>query len=453
MIIGVLAIIALGVGATIRLLRRLPRLVFIATLAGAGVLIGILAFAPATPLSILGRALEFDDPVRLGVGVWIVLTAVYAFFAPLAFEYGDEPATAIANSQGAYFFWALAPFIIALGLDSFPLAVFCWAIGLIVLMLAAQPQGASRVGGAAQFLIISIIASASLLLAHRFIELYPLTPENLDLARSAVVFLALGLGLLLAVFPFTVWLGPLADDMPLLGMAFLVGVAQPLGVWVLLQTMAQVNWLIDKSPLMTILWWGGALTAIVGVLLALAEQRTSRWIVSLALVPLGIALMGISLGTRLALVGAMMLMLNRALGIVLLAGGAIFARQHLERRWQWVGAGTTLLGGLVLAGLPPTLGFAGQSFIYRDLVRTDPNLFGVMLACNGAVFLIGLRAAWEIFVAGERAVNSSDERKIVPYLCGGVVIVLLIVIVIAGMFPQSIAQPLAETIGRAVYLK
>jgi formate hydrogenlyase subunit 3/multisubunit Na+/H+ antiporter MnhD subunit len=448
----VLAIVALGVGAAIRLLRRLPRVVFIATLVGAGLLLGILAFVPATPLPILGRTLELDDAARLGATAWIALTAAFAFFAPLAFERGNEPATAIANSQGAYFFGALGLFVVVLGLDSFPLAVFFWAIGLIVLMLAAQPNQ-NRVGGAAQFLLITVIAGASLLLAHRFIELYPLTLENLDLARSAVVFLALGLGLLLAIFPFSIWLGPLADEMPLLGMAFLVGVAQPLGVWLLLQEMGQVNWLVDKSPLMTILWWGGVLTAIVGVLLALAEQRTSRLIVFLALVPLGIALVGLALGTRLALVGAMALMLNRALGVALLTGGSIFVRHHLEQRWQFVGAGAVLAGGWTLAGLPPTLGFAGQSFIYQGLPNADPNLLIVMLVCNGAVLLVGLRAAWQLIVAGERANKTSDEIKIVPYLCGVVVIVLLIVIVVAGMFPQSIAEPLAETIGRAVYLK
>lgn len=448
----VLAMVALGVGATIRLLRRLPRVVFIATLAGAGLLLGILMFVPATPLAILGRTLALDDAARLGATAWITLTAAFAFFAPLAFERGNEPATAIANSQGAYFFGALAPFVVVLGLDSFPLAVFFWAIGLIVLMLAAQPNQ-NRVGGAAQFLLITVIAGASLLLAHRFIELYPLTLENLDLARSAVVFLALGLGLLLAIFPFSIWLGPLADEMPMLGMAFLVGVAQPLGMWLLLQEMSQVNWLVDKSPLMTILWWGGVLTAIVGVLLALAEQRTSRLIVYLALVPLGIALVGLALGTRLALVGALALMLNRALGVALLAGGAIFVRHHLERRWQFVGAGTILAGGWTLAGLPPTLGFAGQLFIYQGLPNVDPNLLIVMLACNGVVFLVGLRAAWQIIIAGDRAINSSGERKIVPYLCGVVVIVLLLVVAIAGMFPQAIAEPLAETIGTAVYLK
>lgn len=453
MSVVVLAVVALIVGATIRLLRRLPRVVFVATLAVAAAMIGVLTLMPATPLSILGRTMELDDTARVGVAAWIVLSAVYAFFAPLAFERGNEPATAIANSQGAYFFWALAPFIVALGLDSFPLAVSFWAIGLIVLMLAARPRAASRVGGAAQFLLITVIAGTCLLLAHRFIELYPQTPENLDLARSAVVFLALGFGLLLAVFPFSLWLGPLADEMPLLGMAFIVGVAQPLGVWLLLQEMNQVSWLAERSSLLTILWWAGALTAVAGVLLALAEHRASRWIVYLALVPLGVAMIGVALGTRLALVGALMVMLNRALGVVLLAGGEIFARHHLERRWQLLGAGAMLSGGVVLAGLPPTLGFAGQSFIYRDLASTDANLFGVMLVSNGIVLLVGLRAAWQTLVDGDRAPSVGDERKIVPYLCVGVVIVLLIAIVIAGMFPQLIAQPLADTIGAAVYLK
>jgi formate hydrogenlyase subunit 3/multisubunit Na+/H+ antiporter MnhD subunit len=376
-----------------------------------------------------------------------------ALFAPLTFERAsDAPASAIANSQGAFFFWALAPLTIAVALDSFPLAVFAWAIGLIVLMLSAQPQREGRVGGAAQFLLLIVIAGACLLLANHFLELFPLTPENLDLPRDAAIFLALGFGLLLAVAPLHIWLGPLADELSPLGIAFLVGIAQLVGVWLLLQRMNDVSWLITRSPWLNILIWGGALTAPLGALLALSERRDARLLAYLALIPLGHALIGLGLGTRLALAGALVALVNRAWGSALVAGGMNLARHHPERRWQVVGASAILSGGLALTGIPPMLGFAANYAIYRELGGVNPMLSAALLGSNALALLAVLREAWRILTQPAEAEPTQSQVKIIPYFCAVAAIVLLLAMIGAGIFPQRLTDPIMETFGRASYL-
>jgi formate hydrogenlyase subunit 3/multisubunit Na+/H+ antiporter MnhD subunit len=447
-----LAVVCLGTGLAIRLLRRLPRLVFVASLIGAAVLAFILASAPSASITILGRTLTLDLGARALLWLAIGIAVALAFFGPLAFvPMGKSPATIIVNAQGAFFFWSLAPIVVAIVLDSFPLAVFFWALGLIVLMLSATPRRGERVGGAAQFLLLTVIATASLLLANQFLTLYPLTPENADLIRGAVIFLTLGFGLLLAVVPLHIWLGPLADEMPMLSVAFLVGVAQPVGLWLLFQQMNQSLWLVQKSPLLTVLLYGGALTVPIGALLSLTEKRDGRFIAYLSLVALGYALIGLGLGTRIGLAGASLAVMNRAIGVALVAGGLAFVRHHFERRWQLIGAVAIIAGGLGLAGIPPMLGLISDWSIYRELATTNMSLMLLLVASNAVAMFSTLRLAWEIL--SNRESVAPKETKIVPYLCTIVVVLLIAVMVVVGIFPQLIAAPLMAVLGQAPYLK
>jgi NADH:ubiquinone oxidoreductase subunit 4 (subunit M) len=454
MSIVLIASACVATGIAVRLLRRLPRLAFAATLLGAGSISALLAAAPSQSGYFLGRPLALEPGARVWLGSALGAASALALFAPLTFERASNaPASAVANSQGAFFFWALAAFVIAIGIGSFPLAVFAWAIGLIVLMLAAQPQNEGRVGGAGQFLLLIVIASACLLLAHRFFEMYPLTPENLELPRDAAIFLALGFGLLLAAAPLHIWLGPLADESSPLGIAFLVGVAQSVGAWLLLQQMSDVNWLVTRSPWLGVLMWGGTLTAPLGAGLALSERRDARGLAYLSLIPLGHALIGLGLGTRLALAGALLALTNRAWGGALVAGGMILARHHPERRWQRVSAGAILLGGMALAGIPPLLGFAANYSIYRDLGSVNPTLLAVLLGSNALAVLAVLRMVWRIVAEPVETNEPSQEVKVIPYFCVVVALALLAVLTGAGISPQFLTDPMMESLGAASYLK
>jgi len=452
--VSVLLLIAVCIvaGIALRFLRRWPRLIFLATLASTLALGAIIALASDAPFYFFGRALALDAAARAFLIPAIAVGAALAFFGPLNFETSHASfAQILVNSQGAFLFWGLAPLVIAVTIDSFPLAIFFWALGLIVLMLLAQPRREGSVGGAAQFILVTVLAVSSLLLASRIMDLYPLTPENVELIRTTVVLLALGLGILLAVAPFHVWLGPLTDEMPALGVAFLVGVAQPVGVWLLFQRMNNLFWLTDKSPLFTVLLFGGALTVPVGALLALGEQRDGRLIAYLALVSLGHALLGLGLDTQLATIGALTALLDRALGVALIAGGLAFVRHHPERRWQLVGALAILFGGMALAGIPPAPGFAARWVLYREFAAANVALLATLLASNGVVLIVIVRVVWEILSAP--APEHSDEFKLVPYLSALIVAVLIGALVAVGLAPTVLANALSQVIETARYLK
>ncbi len=459
MSIALLAATCLATGFVIRLVRRWPRLVFLATWLGAALLFAILAMASDEPVDVLGRTFLLDFSARIFLWPAIGAAAVLACFAPLRYDPAEDALSMrISNSRGSFFFWSLAPLIVAMALDSFPLAAFFWALGLIALLFLGRPRREGRAGGAAQFLLLVVIATASLLLANRFFELYPLTPENLDLARSAALFLAWGLGVMLAVVPLHVWLGSLADEMPLLGTAFLVGVAQPVGLWLLLQRVEKLLWLTEKSALLNLLIVAGVVSVPIGALLALSVRRVlsgdeGRWLAYLSLVSLGYAMIGFGLGTRLALTGVVLELLNRAIGVTLVAGGLTFVRYHPERRWQTLGALTILGGGFSLAGIPPALGSISRWSIYRGLAGMNLSLILLLIASNAVALLATIQVVMPIFKPRAQAIEENQEMRTLPYLCAAVVVILLALLIVSGIFPQAIADPVIAELGKADYLK
>lgn len=422
-------------GIAVRALRRWQRAHLLATFVGIVVIGALLAFAPSAPLYFFGRAFTFPVATRVFLLALFSAASALALFTVLTFQRAsDAPAHVVANSQGAFFFLAFAPLVGAATLDSFPLAVFAWAIGLIVLMLSARPQGEGRVGGAAQFLFLIVMASASLLLAHRFIELYPITPDNLDLMRNAVIFLALGFGLLLAIVPLHIWLGPLADELSPLGVAFLGGVVQAVGVWLLWQQLNTVAWLVTRTPLQNALVIGGGLTASLGALLAIAERRDARALAYLAMVPLGHVCVGLGLGTPAALAGALYALVNRAWSVALIAGGMSLARHHVARRWQLVGACAIVLGGLALVGLAPSLGWSANYAIGREMGAREPMWFVLLVASNAFALMAMARIVWHIMSARVEAEGAHANAGV--WFAGVIVVLALVVMLIGtGMFP------------------
>lgn len=443
--------VSLATGFVIRLMRRWQMLMLAAALIGATTLAVFLAAASSDPIDFLGRTFTLDLSARLFIFPAIFATAALAIFATLTFDSADQSAFAIIrHSQGAFFFLSLAALTVVVSLDSFPLASFAWALGLVVLMFLAIPIRVEGVGGAAQFTLLVAIATASLLISNRFLELYPLTPENLDLVRNAVLFLAWGMGLLLAVVPLHIWLSSLGDELPLLGTAFLVGVAQAVGVWLILGRVSDLSWLVEKSAILQSLTTAGILTIPLGAVLALSEKREARWLAYLSLVPLGHALIGLGLGTKLALAGALIAMLNRALGVALVAGGLTLARARPDRMWQQVAAVAILIGGFSLASIPPTLGAVAALTIYRGL---SVNLIALLFVSDALVFLATIRVAWQVLEPSMGAAESLDESHLIPYICTGILLILGIALIAFGIFPQGIVDNIQAAFGSAGYLK
>ena len=335
---------------------------------------------------------------------------------------------AIATSFGetrrtlGFLFWSWIAWLVALCVDGFVVGVFAWATGLAALVLAMEPRRAQRVGGAAYFLVLIIVASAMLLLGNRFIQLYPLTPDQVTLVDSAILFFTWGLGLLLAIVPFMLWLGPMADETPLPIIAMLLGLGQPIGFWLLYELIGQYPRLLEQSNLLTIFTYGGIGAIVIGGLLCAFERRAGRLMSFAALYALGFVLLDFSRGTLEGTAYGVIETFARALSLSVIAASIAIARTKPQR---WLNALAILIfifGALNLVGLVPGISLATRWNLLLELEATDRRLFFVVMLATVGVLIGTARFVmlWIETIANPPVSESDDSFTASPLAPRGI---------------------------------
>ncbi|MGE5139528.1 MAG: hypothetical protein ACM3JD_08715, partial [Rudaea sp.] len=165
--------------------RFWARAAFVVALVGGLALVSIMLNLSSSSLDLLGTTLALDPSSRAFLAAALALTTLLAL------------ATTFVRDRTALpmLYWCWPAWVVALAVNDLVVSVFAWALGFIVLILGMKPRKYQRTSGAAYYLVVIVVATAAILLANRFIALYPLTPERTELIEAAVVFLAWGMGL------------------------------------------------------------------------------------------------------------------------------------------------------------------------------------------------------------------------------------------------------------------
>jgi hydrogenase-4 component B len=229
-------------------------------------------------------------------------------------------------------------------------------------------------------------------------------------------------------------------------------------------------------------WWGvallalGTVSAIGGVLFALAERDLKRLLayssvenVGIIAIGLGVALLtqaeGLHAIAALALVAALFHALNHGFfkGLLFLGAGVIAEREgtvDLERLgglWAhlaWT-APLFLIGSAAIAGLPPTNGFASEWLTFQSLIaglRAGDTLARLTLlaAIAGLALTGGLAAATFVKVFGVAFLgrprkprpNPAPLERFEPSLAG--LLVPAAACLAFGLFPALATGPLSQ---------
>lgn len=224
---------------------------------------------------------------------------------------------------------------------------------------------------------------------------------------TAVFILALiGFGLKAGLMPLHVWLPGAHANAPSHVSAVLSGVMLKMGIYGLVRVMA----LLPTPPA----WWGGtlltlgAVSAIMGLVFAIAQHDLKRLLayssienVGIITIGLGLALLGRSTGNPawavLGLGGAFLHVWNHCLFKPLLFFGAgsilhgagtrrIDDLGGLSRRMPGT-AGLFLVGCIAICALPPLNGFASELLIYLGLFGTLNATASVPTAATAAAVI------------------------------------------------------------------
>lgn len=342
--------------------------------------------------AILGRPLILEPASAAAVGMLLVLAAMISAYSGLV-------------PQG----WTLpAGLLIILGLTLASVMMSVLVLAVLLLELAAllavfliQAGRTGRTQAASHFFIVVLLATPPVLVGIRFLELHQLAPEGTTYLGGAVLFLAVGLGVLLAGLPFHVWLPGVADEAPPMATAVVLCILQPGFVFALAGVMARFPALAAEPRVLALLTWGGVLSATGGALLTLPRRRLGRLMAYSAVSGTGLILVGLGSGSDLGRAGALFAVASQALSLLLVAMGVGAYRHFLASdaiadlagllRRMPVTTVSMLIGGASLAGLPGTSGFVSRWLVYRAVYGSQPLVVLLLLVASGLLVVAYLR--------------------------------------------------------------
>ncbi len=467
----VLPLLPLVIGAVVALLTALWR-------PAAARIVAVAATASALAISLIALyEVSTDGPLRHNLGGWAppvgieyVLDPLSAFLAAtialvglLIAVYPPRTAFGCDPEQGqplhALVLLLLTGLMgVVLSGDLFHLFVFIEIYALATYPLVAL-GGDRGVLASLRYLLLGTVASGLYLLGVGFVYFSTGTLNMADAAvqlagmadnpatLGALALIVLGLALKMALFPLHVWLPDAHSAAPPGVAALLAAVQVKAAAYALLRIVHDVfgpAYLAGGGlTVATALTWFGAAGIVFGSVLAIRQPDIKRMLAYSTVAQLGYIGLGIGLGTPLAIVAALLHVLNHAVmksGLFLAVGG-ILDRTHLKtiaryaglgRRMPWTMGGLAVLS-LSMVGIPPLAGFWSKWYLLVATLEEGQWLLAAVIGLSSlltAVYFLRLFERIFVLAPQEPLVEHATEptRSIVLP-----VLVLAALVVIIGL--------------------
>jgi len=344
--------------------------------------------------------------------------------------------------------------------DLFNLFVFSELLVFSGTILTAISDDKYGTEAAFKYFYMSLLASAFLLLAigSLYISYGTLNLADLALAVAAdpdAYLLPVAIALLTATFmvksaafPFHFWQPDFHTASPTAVSAMLSSVVVKLGVYGFLR-MTTLLFVGQAAAIQALLIAVGIVGVIYGGLGAVGTHNAKRMLAYSTLAQVGFILVAIGWGSPLGLVAAIIFAFNHSLikAAMLMLAGAVASRAPVKsaafevitglgRRMPASGA-LFLVGGLALAGIPPTNGFVSKMTLFRSGIQTGE--FGSLVAVGVASILTlvyvmrAFQRIWWQPPVGTAEAKPAGDRLLAPAL-------LIVAVLVLGLW----ARPLVE---------
>ena len=358
------------------------------------------------------------------------------------------------------------------------------AIGSFLLILTEQKEEEAR---RAAYVYLAATHTGTLALFAMFILLagasgnfdFPrvATLDGATFQAGAIFLLALfGFGLKAGIMPLHIWLPGAHAAAPSHVSALMSGVVIKMGIYGLVRVAS----FYTGQPA----WWGGSIlvlgvvSAIMGVVFALAQHDIKRLLayhsvenIGIILIGLGSALLGKTFHNPalvvLGLAGALLHVVNHGLfkSLLFLGAGAVIQATGTREIDRYGGLLRTMprtafffLGGAVaICGLPPLNGFVSEWFIYLGLLHSQAQgvpfpLSLAILAAPALAMTGALAVACFVKVFGVTFLGTARRQfPVVPCEAPGSMLlpmgILLFCCLIIGLAPWTIVPLLQRAVG------
>ena len=394
----------------------------------------------------------------------------------------------VAQPQGEHF---VASLLLTLSISAAILIVQEPFVVATLLLLASLLGGAQLVdrpldspallrpqtiGMALKYMLLIAIGGLLLLIGFILTTAYErqLATTGPVLNRAVFGLVLIGFSMRVGLIPFHLWLPDVLDETPPTTIFVQAGWLTVLALPVLLAVLQTQPQLVVGNPSGQRLLLGlGGLSAIAGGALALIAQQTRRAIAFLIIGNLGLLTLGLALTTVGGVSAALLGAFNHVGGVALIALGLSLLEQPVPGRREQAGAlrerplaaFAFLLGVLVLLGMPPFSGFVPKLML---LTASRGHSWVIGLLIGGGIVLSGLagtRLLRQVLLQPRetpttRSFFSDDLDRLaianVPYaprLLLGLIVVLALGSLVAGLWPQPIVAQLDELVRALAFLR
>ncbi|PZC47026.1 MAG: multicomponent Na+:H+ antiporter subunit D [Chloroflexi bacterium] len=273
--------------------------------------------------------------------------------------------------------------------DLFNLFVFLEIASLAAYALVAVGGGKATVSGF-RYLILGTIGGSFYLLGVGLIYFMTGTLNMADAARllpevqntttivAAVVLITTGLGLKMALFPLHQWLPDAYAYAPSAVSALIAPIVTKVYAYALIRMYLSVfppSYITDVLPISTVLVILGMTGIVFGSVMAFAQQDIRRMLAYSSISQLAFIALGIGLANSLALIGAVLHIMNHAVmkACLFLAVGSIRRQAGTASIPQLAGLGRRMpltmgaftVGALSMIGVPPSSGFFSKWYLIQ----------------------------------------------------------------------------------------
>ena len=209
------------------------------------------------------------------------------------------------------------------------------------------------------------------------------------------------------------------------------------------------------SELAYALGWLGAITAIVGNLMAIFQEDAKRLLAYSSIGQLGYIVLGFAMMTHLGWLGGFSYVINHFLykAVLFLTIGAVVMRVGTHNMYEMGGLIkrmplaflAVMIGIIALSGVPPLSGFAGKWLFYNAILEKGWYFQGaIMFFSGGIAFLYLWRLIHTVFL-GQLKDNHREVKEISIWFLIPIYTLIAGLMVYAAQ-PQWVLQPIGDMI-------
>lgn len=284
--------------------------------------------------------------------------------------------------------------------------------------------------------------TGSLNMADLAVRLQPLLDSQAVL--MAMVFILVGMGIKMALFPLHGWLPDAYTYAPPAAIPFISGTMTKVMVYVLFRYFLFIfGAAYGFTPVvLEVLGWLAVLGIILGSVMAIAQTDLRRMLAYSSVAQVGYIALGLSLGNMLGFIGAIFHIINHAIMkscLFLVAGGIKWKTgEHLIEKYAEIGRkmpltmGAFLIAAFSMVGLPPTAGFFSKWYLILGALEKDLWLYVVVIILSSLLNAIYFfRVIEQAYLKKAPAVE--DDASNVVFIKRELPVTMMIPIVILGL--------------------